>query len=157
MCGTVDLQEKNSSKLIKPRTNFIKPGVNFRLNTTTKISKFIFDNDLSVQDVEDVLKKIRHNNKNFWTNLRDQLCLLLLAFKQKKHVECFLIIYRIFEKISIAVPLIYASIQSEYSKAHKFLKSLNSGSNDGELAAFRELLPVLCKDCLLYTSPSPRD
>lgn len=146
LTGTVNILEVATGKQIPIRNNFLKPGKRFNADIPKHITGSIFEAEVSVENFKEVLLKIKHNNRGFWTNLRNQLTLLVLAFKSKKYVDCFLILYRVFEKISIAAPLIYASIQTEYSKVHKFLQSLNSNKNDGELAAFREFLPVLAKE-----------
>jgi hypothetical protein len=80
------------------------------------------------------------DNREFWEELKAELCLCLVAEFNKRHVESFLYLYRTLELVSIALPLVYASSEPDYKKSMMFLKSLSSNDRDSDLTVFRQFV-----------------
>lgn len=143
LSGTVDLVIKETQKNIKLRTNYLAPEIKIRSDVGGKITKLIFENDLTKGQLAASLKKMRPHNKVFWETVRAELCMCLSALKQKDSVAAFLYLYRLLEKTAVVVPLLYAASVSDYSKAHQFLLALHKNPRDGELSAFKHFMPFL--------------
>lgn len=136
--GTIDIENKFSGKSLSFRNCFVlNKNNNLGKNWLKSIIDNIFENDLNVEDASSFLKKGSNDNREFWEELKSELCFCLAARKQGLYIDCFLYLYRIIELISIALPLVYASSQPDYKKALEFIKSLSANSRDGDLSIFK--------------------
>lgn len=139
--GTIDIENKLSGKSLSFRRCFVINKSNkLGKNWLKFIIRNIFEEDLNLDDASSFLKKGSNDNKEFWEELKSELCLCLAARQQRLYTECFLYLYRIIELISIALPLVYASSQPDYRKALEFIKSLSVSSRDGDLSIFKNFV-----------------
>lgn len=69
--------------------------------------------------------------------MNGELCLCLVAESSGNHLHAFLHLYRVIERVSVALPLIYASSEPDYKRSFEMLSSLKQDPRDGELAIFK--------------------
>lgn len=136
--GTIDVENKHTYKTTKLRHCFInQTNNNIGKHSLAFIIERLFDGDLNFDDVKTFLSKGANDNKEFWEEIKSELCLCLVARRNGKYVESFLYLYRLIELISVALPLVYASSQPDYKKALEFIKSLSVSSRDGDLSILK--------------------
>ncbi len=138
LTGALDVEHKPSSKVAKHRYCYLsQKSRRLSVNTIEKIVELAFDGDLSAEEVGTYLTKSANTNRAFWEELRTELCFCLSAKKKQRHVEAFLHLYRIFELVSVALPLIYATKVSDFRDAVRFIKSLSKNERDQDLSILR--------------------
>ena len=141
LCGTVNFRNKKTNRLIKPRKCFVSNRKRtIKKSTLDDLISVVFDGDLKQKDLKEALVKGSNDNKTFWEDLRAELCLCIVAREKGLNVDAFLYLYRIFELVSIALPLVYISSLSDYKKSMDFVKSLSNNTNDGELTVFKNFV-----------------
>lgn len=77
-------------------------------------------------------------NSSFYRDIFYESLLFIIYQKQNRNVEAFVFAYRLLERMSMVMPLIWASTSSDYSGAFTGLKNYFSGKNTGELEFFRK-------------------
>lgn len=138
LSGAIDVENLTVSKTTKIRyCHLTQKSRRLTGNTIDKIVEVAFDGDLDKADVETYLNKSASSNRTFWEELRSEICFCLVARKQKNHVEAFLHLYRIFELVSVALPLIYATKFADFRDAVRFIKSLSMNERDQDLSILR--------------------
>jgi hypothetical protein len=80
------------------------------------------------------------DNREFYREILCEFINCHLQTIQGRHTGAFVFLYRILERISFTVPLLYASTQTDYVGTFNDLKAMLNGEKDGELALFRKFL-----------------
>jgi len=138
LTGALDVEHRPSSKNVKHRYCYLsQKSRRLSGNTVKKIVELAFDGDLNAGEVGTYLTKSANANRAFWEELRTEICFCLSANKSQRHVEAFLHLYRIFELVSVALPLIYATKVADFRDAVRFIKSLSKNERDQDLAILR--------------------
>ncbi len=146
LCGTIDLENKTTKVVIKPRyCHLTEAKRRLKKNSISEIILSAFDGDLTKEDTEVYLNKAKNYNKGFWDNLKGELTLAIAALHNNEYLICFLHIYRLIEMVSVALPLFYAGSEHDYLKALQFLKELPQNPRDGDLAIFKKFIEVVAK------------
>lgn len=81
----------------------------------------------------------RTDNRVFYRELLLEFSHFFLQTKQGHHVTAFVHLYRILERISYSVPLLYCRTFKEFSATFDMLKKL-IGDSSGELGLFKKLV-----------------
>lgn len=138
LMGTLDVENKRTLRTTKLRRCHLSQTSRSLSNSTIdSLVVKLFDGDLSKDDFGSYLDRGGRENARFWDEVKGEICLCLVAEKDKQHLHAFLHLYRIVELISIALPLVYASTEPDYKKALEMLRSLSINPRDGELAVFK--------------------
>jgi len=138
LTGALDIEHRPSNKIAKHRYCYLsQKSRRVSGKTVKKIVELAFDGDLSAVEVGTYLTKSASTNRAFWEELRTEICFCLLAKKKQRHVEAFLHLYRIFELVSVALPLIYATKVADFRDAVRFIKSLSKNERDQDLSILR--------------------
>ena len=145
LMGTVDVESIKTGKITKLRRCFVtqtnrRPNHRTLLNLVTTI----FDGDLSVEEFGEYLSRGGNENRGFWEKVKSELCLCLVAQNRGQHLHAFLHLYRVVELISLALPLVYASTEPDYTRALVLLKSLNT-TDGGDLTVLKNLSKHIAK------------
>ena len=116
-------------------------------DTLSDVIAVAFGEDYSIEVMSEFLssRAIRVNT-NFWDELKAELCFCLAAREKDNNLEAFLRIYRIFELVSVALPLFYATSESSYYKALNFLRGLASDHKSGDLSVFKRCIVTLSEN-----------
>lgn len=138
LSGLVDLERREDGGVLKLRYCYLSQK-NRRPSAKSidSIIDIIFDGDLSASDAEGFLHRSSNDNRKFFEELSAELCFCITANKKKASVESFLHLYRIFELISVALPLVYASQMADYREAMNFIKSLSASDRDQDLSVLK--------------------
>lgn len=145
--GTVNAYDKRKDQTIILSLNETRIGGN-RSSKPELVFDYLFGpgdtgGALDFSFFEKFFSKQRHLNSEFFEKLRSSITLCLVAKKLGRHTESFLYFYRILEHVSLAFPLTYALNESDFSRAHQFLKDLFRNERDGDLAAMKSFIPKI--------------
>lgn len=80
------------------------------------------------------------DNRDFYREILSEFLNCHLQIIQGRHTGAFVFLYRVLERISYSVPLLYASTQSDYIGTFKDLKAILNAEKDGELGLFKKFL-----------------
>ena len=146
LTGALDIKHRPSSKIAKHRYCYLSQKSR-RLSgkTVEKIVELVFDGDLRAVEVGTYLTRSAKTNRAFWEELRTEICFCLSAKKKQRHVEAFLHLYRIFELVSVALPLTYATRFADFRDAVRFIKSLSQNERDKDLSILRYFSEAISK------------
>lgn len=86
------------------------------------------------------VKVTRADNRDFYREILGEFLNFYLQTIQGRNTGAFVFLYRVLERISYSVPLLYASTQSDYIGTFKDLKSILNSDIDGELGLFKKFL-----------------
>lgn len=114
-----------------------------------KISHFLFEGDITLDEYETFVTGLSVRNARFFANLRQEIVLALICKKSKRYTESFLYFYRVLEMTAVAFPLLYATTQTEFARAHEFLRSLLTNEKDGDLKVLDRAVPVIARQANL--------
>ncbi|KPP82707.1 MAG: hypothetical protein HLUCCA04_01195 [Oceanicaulis sp. HLUCCA04] len=138
LAGSTDLESKKSGASIKLRyCHFTQKQRRPNDGTISDIIDLAFEGELTREEVGQFLTKSKSDNFQFWEELKSEIGLCLFALKMKRHTESFLYIYRTFELIAVAMPLIYASRVSDFRSSVQFIKSLSRNDRDQDLSILK--------------------
>lgn len=138
LSGAIDVEQTTTGKITKLRyCHLSQRSRRLSVSTIDNLVQLVFDGDLGTSDVERYLTKSKNTNRTFWEELRTEICFCLFAKKKDNYVEAFLHLYRIFELVSVALPLIYATKIADFRKAVRFIKSLSKNERDKDLSILR--------------------
>jgi hypothetical protein len=112
----------------------------------------LFDGDLKSSDASAYLTKSKMQNREFWEELRAEICFCLVAQKRDSHVEAFLHFYRILELVSVALPLIYATKFNDFRKGVQFIKSLSQNDRDQDLSILKHFSQEVAQGTSVFSS-----
>ena len=116
-----------------------------RKHETARIIGSILSSEVSEDDYMRFVLSVSRQNHAFFVKLRNELILCLIAKKDRRFTESFLYLYRIIEYISTAFPILWASMQSDFSNGYVFLRSLIENERDGELKILVQSIPHLAR------------
>ncbi|WP_124541217.1 hypothetical protein [Piscinibacter terrae] len=90
--------------------------------------------------VERFVKVTRGDNREFYKEILSEFLNFHLHAFQDKNTSAFVFLYRILERISYTVPLLYAATQTDYIGTFKDLKAILHADAEGELGLFKKFL-----------------
>jgi hypothetical protein len=139
LAGSVDLYRKSDEKIIRPRFCYLSQSIRTVRKVTIKeiVSLIYGEEGIDVEAFVRSLRTYGARNRKFWEELSAELCHLLNSIHEDRHIDSFLYLYRVHERVSVALPLIYAHSEIDFGKALEFIKSISSEERDGELSVFK--------------------
>lgn len=90
--------------------------------------------------VKRLIKSTTGSNRDFYKEILSEFLNFQIQTKRGNNTSAFVFLYRILERISYSVPLLYASTQNDFRGTFKDLKSMLSGEVGGELSLFKKFL-----------------
>jgi hypothetical protein len=142
LVGNTNVYDHASLQTLRITNNELRSG-SFRGATPQAITKLLFDNNVNVTDYGIFLTRVAVRNTRFFSQLRAEVMMCLVAKKRKRYVESFLYLYRALEYTAIAFPLLFALSHQEFSASHRFLQSLMIGKGDSDLKIIERAIPEL--------------
>ena len=144
LLGSVNVVETSTGRVSSLTTNEFRQTAR-RMCRPDRISAFLFDGDITLTEYETFITALSSRNSQFFESLRQEIALALICKKARRFTESFLYFYRVLEMTAVAFPLLYATTQSEFAKAHEFLRSLLSNEKDGDLKVLSKAVPIIAK------------
>lgn len=142
LLGSVNVREALTGRTTLLSTNEFRQTAR-RMCRPDRISQFLFEGDITLDEYGSFVTALSAKNADFFEKLRQELTLALIAKKDHRFTESFLYFYRVLEMTAVAFPLLYASTQSDFKKAHSFLKSLMDNERDGDLKILNTTVPII--------------
>lgn len=90
--------------------------------------------------VERFIKLTLGDNREFYKEILSEFLNFQIQTLQGSNTSAFVFLYRILERVSYSVPLLYASTQSDYRGTFKDLKAILNPDIEGELGLFKKFL-----------------
>ncbi|MBI6138469.1 hypothetical protein JEQ04_11460 [Serratia plymuthica] len=109
----------------------------------------------TLQHYETFIKVNKFKNRSFYRSFFQEICSAVYNVQLKKHTLAFVHIYRAYENISYAFPMIYSSLTDNYHNTFNNLRAwFSSGSSDntGELKFLSKFIKDVFKDDELLDS-----
>jgi hypothetical protein len=142
--GSANAQDRSNNQVYPLTANELRVGSSRSANPS-RILATIFENAFTVQEYATFLQTVGVRNTNFFIKLRDEVLQCLLAKRKRRFTESFLYLYRVFELVSVAFPMLYAMTHKDFYDVHNFLKSLLSTDKDGDLRILQKAIPQISK------------
>lgn len=148
LLGLVDIVETVSGRTIRQKTDWSVLGAPVVRRTRGAIKRSLSAQSLAVANVDAyLLKNLRQ--APFFEEFFDEVCRFHYASYAGNHVNAFLHIYRVLERISYAFPVAYAARSTDYKGTYTSLRGYLLSVTDGELAFFKKFLPDLVPAAVL--------
>jgi hypothetical protein len=123
------------------KTNFINRDHDVEALGLDTILEYLFDERPEEAELTAIFSRLASRNRGFYAEILEELPFLLQSLDDENFAECFLYLYRLMERISVACPLIFASRENDFRGAHAFLASMfDSKSAPGELGTLKKFL-----------------
>ncbi|WP_134701550.1 hypothetical protein [Pseudomonas viridiflava] len=110
----------------------------------------LFEEGLKLTDYEDQIKKTAYKNRKFYKNFLTELASCIYHENTNRHTAAFVHLYRAYEHLSYAFPMIYAARTEDYvgtfENLRKWMNKANSDENVGELKFHKNFIATLFKD-----------
>lgn len=90
--------------------------------------------------VERFVRVTRADNREFYKEILSEFLNFQLHTIQGRNTSAFVFLYRILERVSYTVPLLYAATQSDYMGTFRDLKAILHAEAEGELGLFKKFL-----------------
>lgn len=87
-----------------------------------------------------LIKLTRGDNREFYREILSEFLNFYIQTKRGNNTSAFVFLYRLLERISYSVPLLYASTQSDFKGTFNDLKSILNADVEGELGMFKKFL-----------------
>lgn len=148
LAGTCTVKSRVSGKSVRLTTNFFKSD--FQENETRNFS-FLdkFEEEIKLEDYENHVKKNRYVNLKFYHAFLSEIAGCIFNESVGRHTVAFVHLYRAYEHISYAFPMIYASRTTDYLGTFENLRDwLNDKGNGamGELKFLKKFIATVYKD-----------
>ncbi|MDD2271118.1 MAG: hypothetical protein PHP95_04195 [Desulfuromonadaceae bacterium] len=146
--GTCLISNRNLELAVELNKNYFYSD--FRNNDDNDLS-FLdnFDESLKLDDYEQFINKNRHKNRKFYKPLLNEIAGCIYYEELERHTSAFVHLYRAYEHMSYAFPMIYASKTDDYigtfENLRKWLTNSESDGNVGELRFHKSFITTLFK------------
>ncbi len=87
-----------------------------------------------------LIKITRGDNREFYKEILSEFLNFQIQTLRGSSTNAFVFLYRILERISYSVPLLYTSTQSDFRGSFRDLKAILNADIDGELGLFKKFL-----------------
>lgn len=96
-----------------------------------------FDEDLTLSDYERLVKRTGWNNRKFYKPFLSELASCVYHEEGGRHTAAFVHLYRSYEHLSYAFPMIYASRTQDYVGTFENLRKWMSNDSDGNVGELK--------------------
>ena len=151
LLGLSDIFEINSGSKVIQKINWAILG-----KTTPRRDKNAIKRELANQTIDseglNVYLTRNLNQSDLFKELFDEYARFFYYSSKGRHVQGFLHIYRILERISYSFPILYAARSNDYKGTFAELRGFITSPKDGELAFFRKFLNKFIDNSILKTA-----
>jgi len=142
LAGTIFVVDEQSGDVYYPAlTNYVNADDNILPGGLGRIVEYIFEESPDVNALNSIFLASRPKNRQFYSEVLEEIKFLLKSLYQEKYTEAFLYLYRLLERISAACPLVYISRERDFRSAHSFLSTVfDEKKSPGELWMLQKFL-----------------
>lgn len=126
---------------------FVNHGVDYSILPSiqqTKEAKVVFEDFLVNSSISsnptNFIRQTIPDNRKFYQDLLNEFSNYFIQSSKSCHTAAFVFLYRIFERLSYSVPLLYCSTSKDYIGTFTDFKALFNADLAGELGLFRKFL-----------------
>lgn len=140
LLGSIDIQTGGRS-IAQTRDYSVFPGVDQALSAASAFQKFLKVYGLGCTP-EAFIKRTAADNRAFYQDLLAEFSNYFLETERGSHTSAFVHLYRILERLSYSIPLLYCSLSRDYMGTFSDLKAMFASDNDrsGEFGLFNKFL-----------------
>lgn len=143
LSGTcVILQEVTGQETVADTNYFIHHSTKNESCTLAFLDSY--QEGLCALDYDQELKKRNGINRKFYNDILDEITISVISLRSERYVDAFLHLYRSYERLAYAFPMIYAAKSPDYLASFESLKKWLSNANpdqpSGELTFLKRFL-----------------
>lgn len=124
-------RQRSNFFLLPPQLQVARPSPAF--------SSYLASSGLGCTGARFVQKTIA-DNRTFYKDVLSEFSNFFLQTNRNSHTAAFVFLYRVLERLSFSIPLLYSSTQSDYFGTFNQLKEFFSNDLQGELGLFKVFL-----------------
>ncbi|WP_298941612.1 hypothetical protein [uncultured Psychromonas sp.] len=149
LSGSCDIYSNLEEEQITQNTNFFFSDITD--NTNTDLS-FLddFEEGITFADYQTFMLTNRFRNRGFYKNVLNEMVAAIYHYKKNNHTAAFVHLYRTYEHLSYAFPMIYSARTDDYLRTFENLRNWmtnsKSDSNVGELKFHKSFVATLFKN-----------
>ena len=110
-----------------------------------------FQEGLALSDYEGYIKKNAHSNRKFYKPFLCEIASAVYCEQKSLHTAAFVHIYRAYEHMAYAFPMIYASKTDDYVGTFENLRKWLAGAKSDEMLESLSFINLLCGHCLMVS------
>jgi len=139
LAGTASIIRKNSDgediEIIDQNINYFLPSIS--ANTDRSLNHLMLEENFNIDEYFTFAHRESNINKIFYENIYYEICNALIEISKDQHLKSFIFIYRAYEHISYAFPMIYAQNTQSYENTFEDLKKWLSSTADSNVGEMR--------------------
>lgn len=149
--GSCIIKNKNSDESVELSQNYFFEDV--RDNEDGDLN-FLnnFEEDLKLEDYENYITENKFKNRKFYKPFLNEISGCIYNEKIERYTVAFVHLYRAYEHLSYAFPMIYAAKTDNYigtfESLRKWMTNASSDGNVGELKFHKNFIEALYKDAI---------
>ena len=152
--GCCDVKNLYRDEVVELKVNYFYSD--FRINEARDI-EFLnsYEEDVSIEDYESLFSRIKFKNRAFYKTFLNEITSAVYNEATSNHTAAFVHLYRAYENISYAFPLIYASKTDDFYSSYKWLSNWvgrGKDSESSERAFFKSFISSLYANTPEYES-----
>ena len=131
-------------QIINQRNNYLYLPSKYNKNLNPKLGRYIH------VDTKILEKKLaNHVNRGFYDEILHEFYSYFYEVSKKNQTVAFIHLYRILERISISLPLVYASCCNDYKGVYNGLKKFILDEKTGEIRVLMQFISEFIDDSIL--------
>lgn len=133
--------DRGSAKIKLNVDHSVFPGVPQLLSPAAAVSKFMREYGVA-GGIQRFLRLTTSDNRTFYQNLLAEFANFHIETQKGSHASAFIYLYRILERMSFSVPLLYCSTSRDYAGTFNDLRAMFGPDSDksGEHGFFKKFL-----------------
>lgn len=133
-----------NNDIVIQRNNFSVIPFKFNKNLNYRIGRYISTDPILMQ------KKLTNNeNRGFYDEILNEFYCYFYEINLNNHTNGFLHLYRILERIAIALPLVYAACNNNYKGIYSDWKKFINDEKTGELKVIQKFISSFVDNTIL--------
>ncbi|HCG7759454.1 hypothetical protein ACSTIV_10640 [Vibrio parahaemolyticus] len=149
LSGSCDIYSKIQEQQVSANKNFFFSDI---VENTDGNLSFLnnFEEGIELTDYHAFMAANRFRNRAFYKNILNEMVAAVYHYENGNHTAAFVHLYRTYEHISYAFPMIYSSKTDDYMRTFENLRNWmtdsKSDSNVGELRFHKSFVAAMFKD-----------
>ena len=133
--GCCIITNKNSDESIELKFNHFLSGQENNSSDLTFLDNF--EENLNLEDYENHITNNRFKNSKFYKAFLNEISAAIYNEEKERHTAAFVHLYRSYEHLSYAFPMIYAAKTDDYIGTFEDLRKWMTNSSDGNVGELK--------------------